>query len=321
MPDEGAEFGPMPSADEVRAELERIVASEPFRPSAQLQAFLRFVVEATLKGEAERIRAFTIAVEAFGRDRISTRNPIRSCASRRRGCAARSSSITTARARTIRSRSSCRAAAMCRAFAIAVANPRRASTRHANARQAPPPRCRRPLHPQRRNVRHAVAAALLVLIAAALGGTLLMRLAPARQAASLHGARRARAGAPAFAVPAPAGRSGRAGACRRRARPCGDPRAARRRARALRRCRGRGRSRGGRIAGARARRAQRLPARGRRRARRRRQGERHAAIDRPGRRRGVVAQLRDARRRRRISPRRRSGSRASRLRRWRSPTA
>ena len=68
MPDEGVEGGPMPSADEVRAELERIVASEPFRPSAQLQVFLRFVVEATLKGEAERISAFTIAVEAFGRD-------------------------------------------------------------------------------------------------------------------------------------------------------------------------------------------------------------------------------------------------------------
>ena len=68
MPDEGVERGPMPSADEVRAELERIVASEPFRPSAQLQVFLRFVVESTLKGEAERIRAFTIAVEAFGRD-------------------------------------------------------------------------------------------------------------------------------------------------------------------------------------------------------------------------------------------------------------
>jgi hypothetical protein len=67
MPNEGAEF--VPSADEVRAALERIVASEPFRPSAQLQAFLRFVVDSTLKGEAERIRAFTIAVEAFGRDR------------------------------------------------------------------------------------------------------------------------------------------------------------------------------------------------------------------------------------------------------------
>ena len=63
----GCRVGPILSADEVRAELERIVTSEPFRPSAQLQAFLRFVVGATLKGEAERIRAFTIAVEAFGR--------------------------------------------------------------------------------------------------------------------------------------------------------------------------------------------------------------------------------------------------------------
>ena len=69
MTGEGAGFGPSPSADEVRAELERIPTSEPLRPSAQLQAFLRFVVEATLKGEAERIRAFTIAVEAFGRDK------------------------------------------------------------------------------------------------------------------------------------------------------------------------------------------------------------------------------------------------------------
>jgi tetratricopeptide (TPR) repeat protein len=62
-PDKGAE----PAADAVRAELERILESEPFRPSAQLRVFLRFVVETTLKGEADRIRAFTIAVEAFGR--------------------------------------------------------------------------------------------------------------------------------------------------------------------------------------------------------------------------------------------------------------
>ena len=58
-----------PAADAVRAELARILESEPFRPSAQLRAFLRFIVETTLKGEADRIRAFTIAVEAFGRDR------------------------------------------------------------------------------------------------------------------------------------------------------------------------------------------------------------------------------------------------------------
>jgi tetratricopeptide (TPR) repeat protein len=63
-----AEAGPRPAAEEVLAALERILASEPFRPSAQLRVFLRFVVETTLRGEADRIRAFTIAVEAFGRD-------------------------------------------------------------------------------------------------------------------------------------------------------------------------------------------------------------------------------------------------------------
>ena len=75
---------------------------------------------------------------------------------------------------------------MCRAFAIAVANPRVAKTRVANARKrAPPLPAPPPAAAQRRNVRHAVAAALLVLIAGALGGTLLMRLGPPRQAASL----------------------------------------------------------------------------------------------------------------------------------------
>jgi tetratricopeptide (TPR) repeat protein len=68
MPGASAETEPVPAAHEVLAALERILASEPFRPSAQLRVFLRYVVETTLRGEAERIRAFTIAVEAFGRD-------------------------------------------------------------------------------------------------------------------------------------------------------------------------------------------------------------------------------------------------------------
>lgn len=66
---QGAEFEMAPAPDEVRAELERILASEPFRASAQLRVFLRYVVETTLNGEADRIRAFTIAVEAFGREK------------------------------------------------------------------------------------------------------------------------------------------------------------------------------------------------------------------------------------------------------------
>lgn len=57
-----------PRADEVRSALDRAVASEVFRGSPQLVAFLRYVVEATLRGDAERIKGYTIALEAFGRD-------------------------------------------------------------------------------------------------------------------------------------------------------------------------------------------------------------------------------------------------------------
>ncbi len=63
----GAEFEGAPAADDVRAELERILASEPFRGSPQLRAFLRYIVETTLAGESQRIRALTIGVEAFAR--------------------------------------------------------------------------------------------------------------------------------------------------------------------------------------------------------------------------------------------------------------
>lgn len=45
-----------------------MLASEVFRGSPQLAAFLRYVVEATLRGEADRIKGYTIATEALGRD-------------------------------------------------------------------------------------------------------------------------------------------------------------------------------------------------------------------------------------------------------------
>jgi tetratricopeptide (TPR) repeat protein len=64
-----ADFETAPAPEDVRAELERVLESEPFRPSAQLRVFLRYIVETTLTGEADRIRAFTIAVEAFGREK------------------------------------------------------------------------------------------------------------------------------------------------------------------------------------------------------------------------------------------------------------
>ena len=57
-----------PSADEARSALDRVLASEGFRGSPQLVAFLRYVVEATLRGEADRIKGYTVAIEALGRD-------------------------------------------------------------------------------------------------------------------------------------------------------------------------------------------------------------------------------------------------------------
>src|SRR5258708_20645205 len=60
--------GTDPTPEEVRAALERMTASEGFQSSPQLAAFLRYTVEAVLRGERERIKAYTIAVEALGRD-------------------------------------------------------------------------------------------------------------------------------------------------------------------------------------------------------------------------------------------------------------
>jgi len=55
------------TAEEVRAALERIAASAVFCACPQLIAFLRYVVEATLCGGQNRIKGYTIAVEALGR--------------------------------------------------------------------------------------------------------------------------------------------------------------------------------------------------------------------------------------------------------------
>jgi hypothetical protein len=56
-----------PTVEEVRAALDRIAASEAFCACPQLVAFLRYVVEATLRGSQDRIKGYTIAVEALGR--------------------------------------------------------------------------------------------------------------------------------------------------------------------------------------------------------------------------------------------------------------
>ena len=59
--------GSCPNTDEIRAALEHMAASEAFRGSPQLVAFLRYVVEETLRGASDRIKGYTIAVEALGR--------------------------------------------------------------------------------------------------------------------------------------------------------------------------------------------------------------------------------------------------------------
>ena len=56
-----------PHIDEVRDQLARILASTVFRNSPRLARFLNFVVETTLAGNGERIKAYTIAIEALGR--------------------------------------------------------------------------------------------------------------------------------------------------------------------------------------------------------------------------------------------------------------
>ena len=57
-----------PSDADVRRQLERILASDGFQVSPRQRRFLDFVVTETLSGRADRIKAYGIAVEVFGRD-------------------------------------------------------------------------------------------------------------------------------------------------------------------------------------------------------------------------------------------------------------
>jgi adenylate cyclase len=56
-----------PSASEVRAALDRILASRCFQQAGRASDFLRFVVEQTLAGSGQRLKGYTIGVEVFGR--------------------------------------------------------------------------------------------------------------------------------------------------------------------------------------------------------------------------------------------------------------
>jgi len=56
-----------PSTGEVRAALDRILASRCFQQAGRASDFLRFVVEQTLAGSGQRLKGYTIGVEVFGR--------------------------------------------------------------------------------------------------------------------------------------------------------------------------------------------------------------------------------------------------------------
>ena len=57
-----------PSPADIRSELDRMTVSDVFLKSPQLVSFLRFVVESTLHGKQDRIKAYTIGVEVLRRD-------------------------------------------------------------------------------------------------------------------------------------------------------------------------------------------------------------------------------------------------------------
>ncbi len=60
--------GPGVTPDDARAALERVITSPDFVASERARRFLVYVVEETLAGRSDRIKAFSVAVEVFGRD-------------------------------------------------------------------------------------------------------------------------------------------------------------------------------------------------------------------------------------------------------------
>jgi len=57
-----------PSADDVRAQLDRILSDITFQAGARRRAFLRYVVEEALSGRAARLKGYSIALAVFDRD-------------------------------------------------------------------------------------------------------------------------------------------------------------------------------------------------------------------------------------------------------------
>ncbi len=54
-------------ADRIRVHLEDVLASDAFARTIQIKQFLRYIVEVTLDGGADRLKAYAIAVDVFGK--------------------------------------------------------------------------------------------------------------------------------------------------------------------------------------------------------------------------------------------------------------
>jgi TolB-like protein len=57
-----------PNADDVRRQLDRLLASAVFANAGRMSRFLKFVVDQSLAGEGERLKEYVIGVEVFDRD-------------------------------------------------------------------------------------------------------------------------------------------------------------------------------------------------------------------------------------------------------------
>ncbi len=57
-----------PAPEAVREQLEKILRSDGFKTSEKLSRFLHYIVDETLAGRAGQLKAYTIAVEVFGRE-------------------------------------------------------------------------------------------------------------------------------------------------------------------------------------------------------------------------------------------------------------
>ena len=57
------------AADVVRDTVHHILSSPDFVATERIRSFLKYIIEETLEGRAERIKAYTIATSVFGRDK------------------------------------------------------------------------------------------------------------------------------------------------------------------------------------------------------------------------------------------------------------